>query len=247
MTASTPHLGPLYPMPPVEYTDAELLVATYELAEDRVESLLPAGLEPGPLPLAAAVVARYPKTTIGPYRENIEFLQVRSGDHVGLYVAFIYVTTDVALAQGREVWGFPKKLADISLSLEDGFVEAALRRGHEILRLVGSVDLESEVSADVLLSFFDMPIINLKRIPSPDGQGSDVDLYTATPMEYIIKEAHQGEAELNMKGSAEDPLHLITPDDSEVVLFYVRGDMTLMPGQELHTGLAGEASEGRKP
>ncbi len=233
MTATTPYLGPLYPMPPVLFEGAELLAAIYELGEERVKPLLPPPLKPGPLPLATSVMARYPTSTVGPYLENVELLQVQAGERVGLYVPFIYVTTDVALAQGREIWGFPKKLADISLTVRDGGASASVRRGTEILRVEGSIDLTSPVPTDIILSFFDLPVINLKRVPTPDGKGLDVDYLTAAPVEYRVKEAYQGEGSLSMEGTKEDPLHLMTPEDPAVLLFYVRGDMSLMPGTRL--------------
>jgi hypothetical protein len=43
-----------------------------------------------------------------------------SSYHVGLYVPYLWLSSDGPIAAGRETWGYPKKMADISFTDADG-------------------------------------------------------------------------------------------------------------------------------
>jgi Acetoacetate decarboxylase (ADC) len=60
--------------------------------------------------------AHYRRCTLGPYREVFQAIPCLYDNNLYLYVPGIWVDTDAAMASGREVAGFPKKLADIEIN-----------------------------------------------------------------------------------------------------------------------------------
>ncbi len=67
------------------------------------------------LAAAALTFGKYRGGTLGPYTEVYQHLPCLYKGQPYLYVHSIYVTTDKALVSGRELFGFPKKLATIEL------------------------------------------------------------------------------------------------------------------------------------
>lgn len=121
---------------------AEMLSVLYRTDADVVRRILPPPLEPVPDPLALVYVARFEHTNFGvAYGEAGLALACRLGRTVGFYPVFMPVDDDTALVAGREIYGFPKKLAErITLTRVGDDVEArVVRRGHELLHLRGSV------------------------------------------------------------------------------------------------------------
>lgn len=97
-----------------EFYDAEMLVVMWETKPKIIKRLLPPPLEPADRPLAMAFVAYYPKTNFGPsYYESALFIRAQFGGIAGNYCLAMPVTNDMAMAGGREEFGYPKKMANI--------------------------------------------------------------------------------------------------------------------------------------
>lgn len=225
MATSIPFVSPLYPDPPVEYSDARLAVAILE--GPAPVGIVPQQAQPAAMPLRLALFADYPESTIGPYREMAVLAAVTWHGEPALFCSLIYVTTDVALCQGREVWGFPKKLARIDLELESsGDVWARLERAGELL-----IDLEGSAPEDTdpaaVADLAALPILNRKWIPGPAGKEPDVDALTLVAPHYSLQQVWMGTGNLHAAGEAADVLG----STSAVALARLDGDMTL-PGGE---------------
>ena len=105
------------------------------------------------------------------YLEGGIVVQARYGDLRGGHVLYEFVTTDDSMAGGREVWGYPKKLGEVSMQeSESGAIEATVSRLGRTL-----IDIRFKPDAAVK---FDKPVlhprIQVKRIPRADGAGYDV-------------------------------------------------------------------------
>lgn len=125
---SMPVDAPLYQAPPFYYRDARALTVLYETEEEAAQNILPEGLE---LPLPTTVrlmVVHYPFSTIGPYDEAILGLDCLWRGEPRFYIAHILVSTVPPLVGGREVWGFPKKLAHIQLRQEEELLLGIVER-----------------------------------------------------------------------------------------------------------------------
>jgi acetoacetate decarboxylase len=112
---SMPLGASLYPVPPHHFHGARQAWASYEADGGSVRSLLPPGVEPdSEPPICQLWVCDYPSTSFGPYLEAFIMVRVRLGGERYWYQPVIFTNREPALAAGREIWGFAKKLADMS-------------------------------------------------------------------------------------------------------------------------------------
>jgi len=99
---------------PPQFYGAEMLLAFWETKPEIVARLLPPPLEVAPYPLACAMVAHYPRTNFGePYCEGALSVWAQFRGIPGFYCLAMPVTDDMAMAGGREDYGYPKKMAEI--------------------------------------------------------------------------------------------------------------------------------------
>jgi acetoacetate decarboxylase len=109
-----------------------------------IEKLLPPPLKPYKEPLVLAFVADYPKTSFClPYKEGAMFLAAEYKGKPGYYNPSMLVTHDIAMAGGREIMGYPKKIAKIEYKKEDPKIYGSLTR-HGITFAEIEVDLQDE-------------------------------------------------------------------------------------------------------
>ena len=102
------------------WKDSDVIVITYLTPEAAAAALLPSefSLPRTPvesLAVAMLVFAKYRGGTLEPYNEVFQQIPCLYRGQPYLYLPAIDVTTDEALASGRELSGFPKKLATIEL------------------------------------------------------------------------------------------------------------------------------------
>ncbi|WP_048440266.1 acetoacetate decarboxylase family protein [Caenimonas sp. SL110] len=138
------------------------------------------------------------------YLEGGIVVPVRYGDLVGGHVLYEFVTTDDSLASGREVWGYPKKMADVTFSEEgSGAITATVSR-------LGRTLIDARFTPGD--NSFDKPQLNpriqRKRIPRADGTGYDVDQIIRNELRAPkVHSMVRGTATVNLGGSPlMDPL-----------------------------------------
>lgn len=130
-----------------EFTDAEVLSLVFRTDPAFVADVVPRPLRPAPEPLAQAFVARYPRTNFGvTYNEAAMFVPVTHRGEPGAYCLTMPVDDDVAMIGGREQFGFPKKIAAITLDCDgDTVVGRVARKGSEILTLEAELTEPADV------------------------------------------------------------------------------------------------------
>lgn len=126
---------------PIRYRDAESMMAFFPLPTRHVRRLLrsprmrPVEVVPG-FAVAAFAAFEYRDTDIGPYNEfgicfpilyknpvSVPFLPVifeKSYPRLGFYIQHLPVTTEIACRAGRELYGYPKFVADIQFEMTEG-------------------------------------------------------------------------------------------------------------------------------
>ncbi|MBS2014971.1 MAG: acetoacetate decarboxylase family protein [Deltaproteobacteria bacterium] len=119
------------------YEDAWYLVVDVALDARHARAFLPPGLDLVEPAVARVFVARFARTSFGSvYDEAGVLFHVRRRLRRGLFSPWMVVTDDVALVLGREVLGYPKKLAEIDLRVDGDEVHAHVaRRGQPLLSL----------------------------------------------------------------------------------------------------------------
>lgn len=151
-------------------TWATTLVATYETDPEAIAAVLPPPLSPPTEPLVRLTIATvdlgrgYPIFGAGTFA-----VHARHEDVDGDYALVMPMTTEQAVIGGRETFGEPKKLADISLDRNGDDVRGHFTRmGTTFVEVTGRVTGEVEPSPDrTRTSFY------LKFLPSPTGKGFD--------------------------------------------------------------------------
>ncbi|HVX68759.1 MAG TPA: acetoacetate decarboxylase family protein [Mycobacteriales bacterium] len=151
-------------------TWATTLVATFETDPDAIAAVLPPPLSPPTEPLVRLTIATvdlgrgYPVFGAGTFA-----VHARHEDLDGDYALVMPMTTEQAVIGGRETFGEPKKLAEISLDRDGDNIRGHFTRmGTTFVEVTGTVTGEVEPSPDrTRTSFY------LKFLPSPSGKGFD--------------------------------------------------------------------------
>src|SRR5215467_5252942 len=113
-----PLTNPAYPPGPYRFNDREFMIITYRTDPERLGAVVPEPLEVDE-PLVKYEFIRMPDSTgFGDYTETGQVIPVSFGREHGGYVHAMYLDDEAPIAGGRELWGFPKKLAAPSLHVE---------------------------------------------------------------------------------------------------------------------------------
>jgi acetoacetate decarboxylase len=221
-----------------EFYDMERLTVFFETKPEVVRRLLPPPLKPASLPIASVFVANYPKTNFGvTYLESALFLQAQFNGEEGSYCLGMPVNNDMAMVLGREIFGYPKKIANIHLKRDGEKVEGwTERHGVRFLEIRAKLTgkFNDKGVQDLMAASLQVPgqvvTYNFKYFPAPGGEGFD---YNPRLIREVVtrrpKHVEMGEAELVLRSSKHDPW-----GDVEVVrvlgAVYVVGDSTMLPG-----------------
>jgi acetoacetate decarboxylase len=221
-----------------EFYDAEVLTVYFETKPEVVKRLLPPPLVPAALPIGAAFVANYPKTNFGvSYLESALFLLAQHNGEEGAYCLSMPVTNDIALILGREIFGYPKKIADIDFEREGenvrGWTERHGIRFFEVkANLTGKFNDVGvqQMLTEQMKSKPDITVFNFKYFQAPERAGFD---YNPRLIKEVVerrpKSIEMGEAELTFQPSEHDPWF-----DVKIVrvygAVYTVGNNTMLPG-----------------
>ena len=165
---SMPADAAAYQRPPFYYRNTRSIVVAFETDLEAALQALPAPLaliEP-----ATAILSfyEYRWTTFGPYNEAILSLLVEHKGRPMNYVMHIAVTTEPPMLAGREIWGFPKKLAQIEFKNDRDMIYGTLERPAGI-RLASAI-VRPERPADNGPSASPPPV-SMRLIPSAEENG----------------------------------------------------------------------------
>jgi hypothetical protein len=123
---SMPADAAAYQSPPFYYRNTRSISVAFETDTEAALQALPAPLAISEPATAVLSFYEYPWTTFGPYNEAILSLLVEHKGRPMSYIMHIAVTTEPPMLAGREIWGFPKKLAQIEFKSEKDMVYGTL-------------------------------------------------------------------------------------------------------------------------
>jgi acetoacetate decarboxylase len=224
-----------------EFYDAAMLTVMWETKPEIVERLLPPPLKPTERPLVLAFVANYPRTNFGmTYLESGLFLMAKYDGVPGVYCLAMPVTNDMAMAGGREVFGYPKKMANVELKRNgDNIVGWVERHGIRIFevraKLSGKLNTDDalEILSESANPGADSTAVsyNFKCFPAPEGGSFDYNPRLVRGEVKISQTSiEMGEAEVIMKPSDYDPW-----SEVEIVkllgAIYTVGNNSMLRGQ----------------
>ena len=178
---SMPAVGPLYKLTnePWYWKDCDFIIVDYLTTAKAAAAFLPEGITTFPIKDAPGysavkiIWAKYRNSSVGPYNELIVAIPCLYGKQMWLYVPLIYVTTDRAMASGREIGGWPKKLANIDIKrVGKNFELTFERHGMELscTATVGHKLFSTPLPADKPVA---MPYPYSMTLPLPPPTGSE--------------------------------------------------------------------------
>ena len=175
MSTNTVRYGPRPPEARVDHEiDAtkapiatEAVTVTYLTDPDIIAAVLPKPLEPAGEPLVRIQLQRVQIEGRPLFGSAVFSVTSRHGDVVGDYPLFMPQSTEQSVTGGRETFGEPKKLADISVERDGDAVTAAVTRlGYPLIRVTGWITGPAELPPDQVNTEF-----YFKFLRAPDGDG----------------------------------------------------------------------------
>ena len=214
-----------------EFPGAQMLGILYETEPEVIARLLPPPLQPAAEPWALCYIAHFPDTNLGPgYREGALFIRCQYQGEVGNYCLSMPLDDETRMHNGRNIYGFPKKLAAVSLRREGNQAEGWIER-HGIrfvtVRTELAVKLDEpplKVGPNFLFKF--MPAANLE--PGFDGPV----LLVRQKTELAFEQFEMGPGEITFQQSVHDSWHEVRFKQL-VASYYFTSTNRMQPGEVL--------------
>ena len=232
-----PLTSPSFPPGPYRFVNREFLVVTYRTDPDALREVVPEPLEV-PEPLVKYEFIRMPDSTgFGDYTESGQVIPVRLNGRRGSYVHSMFLNDEAPIAGGRELWGFPKKLATPQLSVQTDTLLGTLDYGSVRVATATMGYKHRALDPNSLLPGLLEPNYLLKIIPHVDGSARICELVEYRLEDVTVKGAWTGPAALELAEHALAPVARL-PVLEVVSGVHVLTDLTLGLGRVVHDYLA---------
>ncbi len=243
-----PLTNPAYPPGPYRFVDREYLVITYRTDPDALLAVVPEPLEAAEPLVSYEFIRMADSTGFGAYTESGQVIPVRFRGEDGVYVHAMYLDSEAPIAGGRELWGFPKKLASPELALECDVLVGTLRYG-SVVCAVGTMGYKyHNVDHGGVLESLARPNFVVKIIPHVDGTVRLCELVRFHLQGVLLKGAWTGPASLELHEHALADVARL-PVREVVSARHFIADLTLGLGEVVHDyrapGRSGFPLEGR--
>jgi acetoacetate decarboxylase len=228
-----PITNPSYPMGPYRFVNREFLIISYRTDMDALKAVVPEPLEIMD-PIVKYEFIRMPDSTgFGDYTESGQVIPVTYKGVHGGYVHSMYLNDDAPIAGGREIWGFPKKLAEPSLRVEKDALVGTLDYGS--LRVANASMGYKHKALDLatVKSSLEAPGFLLKIIPHVDGSPRICELVRYYLQDITVKGAWTGPAGLELFDHALAPVAEL-PVREVISATHILTDLTLGLGEVVH-------------
>ena len=193
-----PLTSPAYPPGPYRFVNREFMVITYRTDPDRLRAVIPEPLDMDE-PLVKYEFIRMPDSTgFGDYTETGQVIPVKFGGRKGGYTHCMFLNDEPPIAAGRELWGFPKKLANPSLRVEIDTLVGTLDYG-PVRVATGTMGYKHKgADLDAVRASLATPNFLLKIIPHVDGTARICELVEYRLEDVALKGAWTGPAALSL-------------------------------------------------
>ncbi|HEY0415827.1 MAG TPA: acetoacetate decarboxylase [Gaiellaceae bacterium] len=233
--AGTPFGAPLVPRLPLRMRRTEIMTVVYRTEPDAAARFLPSSLELLGDLVVVHLYRMHDADWFGAYGESALQLPARhpGTGTVGAYSPFLFVESDGAVAAGRELYGQPKKQAEVSLAANgDLLVGRVTRNGIDVLTATMAYKQRAADPADLERHASFRTNLNLKLIPSVDGGVAVRELTARTLADVDVHWAWRGDGTVELRPNAQAPVHLL-PAREVVESFHWCADFTLVHGEVL--------------
>ncbi len=222
---------------PDRFVNREFMIITYRTDIEKLRALVPEPLEVY-TDLVHYEFIRMPDSTgFGDYSESGQVIPVSFGGKQGGYVHSMYLNDHPPIAGGRELWGFPKKLASPQLETEIDTLVGTLDYGKVRVAKATMGYKHREADQAKVLAALAAPNFLLKIIPHVDGTPRICELVRYFTSNVTLKGAWSGPGSLELHPHALAPVANLPVLKVESALHFVC-DLTLDLGEVVHDYLA---------
>jgi acetoacetate decarboxylase len=232
---STPLDAPMVPPFPFKFRNARILTLTYRTNPAAIRALMPEPLVPTGPEVMIHIYQMTDTDWLGPYQEvNVMVGAELPGKAVGSYSPYLFLSSDIGVAHGRETHGQPKKLAQPFLDLRGDLIVGGMER-NGIDVLTGTMPYK-QTPADIteLSAIFPFATnLNLKAIDHIDGTPAIRQLTSRSLADVKVHDCWRGPCTVELRPNAQAPIHRLPVLDMLDGFFWT-ADFTLVPGQIIH-------------
>jgi acetoacetate decarboxylase len=228
-----PLTSPAFPPGPYRFINREYLIITYRTDREALEAVIPEPLTFDE-PLVKYEFIRMPNSTgFGDYTESGQVIPVKFNGAEGGYTLAMFLDDGPPIYGGRELWGFPKKLAKPTLGpAADTFV-GTLDYG-PVRIATGTMGYKHKaLDLGPVAASLAKPNYLLKIIPHVDGSPRILELVDYRLEDVVLKGAWTGPAALQLQHHALAPIADL-PVREIVSATHILADLTLGLGKVVY-------------
>ncbi len=198
-----PLTDPAYPKGPYQFYNREFIVITYRSDIDALREVVPEPLEVAGDTVAYEFIRMPDSTGFGDYTETGQVIPVRfrapdGSVQEGGYIHAMYLDDNAPIAGGREIWGFPKKLASPKISHEGETIVCTLHYGSVLCVSATMGYKHRALNPEPLKHALARPAFVIKIIPDVDCTPRICELVRYYLEDVTIKGAWSGPAAIEL-------------------------------------------------
>ena len=240
---SMPPGNPSYPPGPYRFLDREYFIVVYESDEAAIRGLVPEPLEPDGSGQVFYEWINMPDSSgFGSYQESgVVIPCVLDGEPVN-YTAMMFLNDEPPISAGREIWGFPKRWGEPSLTVCTDTLTGTLDySGHRVAMGTMAYKHENLIQDPATRNEgLKKTQVNLKLIPCVTGKPCVAQLVAYNLTDIDVKFHYGGPARLHLVPHVNAPVADL-PVRRVVGGHHFKADLTLPYGRIAHDYLASDA------
>ena len=228
-----PLTSPAFPPGPYRFVDREYLIIAYQTDRGALEAVIPEPLTFDE-PIVKYEFIRMPDSTgFGNYAESGQVVPVKFKGKEGNYTLAMFLNDGPPIYGGRELWGFPKKYAQPSLSVDRDTLVGTLDYG-QVRIATGTMGFKHQaLDLKSVHTGMEKPNYLLKIIPHVAGSPRILELVDYRLEDIVVKGAWSGPAMLDLRPHALAPIAEL-PVREIISATHIVADLTLGLGKVVY-------------
>jgi len=234
---TVPKFAPLYPKFPIEYQNVEILTTVYRTDPQAIADHLTSPVE-ATGDLVMIHFYHMPDVAgMGIVEEANVMVGVKVATpnkvHFGGFSTYLFISSDVGLAQGREIHGQPKKFGNTKIEVRGDTIVAEISRNGISIAQCTTPFKYQKAKIDELTQYFPFQEnINHKLIKNIDETPGIDQITSRVLSNVVVKECWKGPATLVLTPNISAPIYRL-PVVETLESFYWKADFSLVPGEIL--------------
>ncbi|WP_226482689.1 acetoacetate decarboxylase family protein [Natrinema amylolyticum] len=185
------------------FYDAKQVAIRFLTRESTVDRILPPGLEPTEEPIVRVDVVDVGRSNcVGSFHGAGVYVRAHHDGRVGEYCLTMPMSTEAAITWGRELFGEPKKKADISLERAGNEVHGRVSRRNESL-----IEIDATMKTNRQPDPNSQTIYHYKALPDVTGRGFQFDpTLVRVTLESDLHTFETGSGSVSLGNGSDSPL-----------------------------------------